>query len=230
MWTEYWLGRLYFTEAELGSLTEWETGLKYCGFAMFGAYYTAIVLVAGLSCVLSRRRISGFKWACIACAMCAVHGAFFYTILTPHNFTLGFTNQMHWIAALLPLGVAFLLWWKLRSAANSTCARYCQDGSFPPVAPLAAAGRFAQNKFAESDHCHHQPPARGTRGFPYLPDRIWIITTTIADPAQKRPPATLSPAKTRRNNWQTSRVEGAITTDTLNLNEKHPVLSYNTSN
>jgi hypothetical protein len=115
---EYWLGRLYFTETELGSLTEWETGLKYCGFAMFGAYYGTIVLVAGLACVLSRRRISGFKWACIACVICAVHGAFFYTWLTPHNFAIGFTNQMHWIAAFLPLGVAFLLWLKLQNAAN----------------------------------------------------------------------------------------------------------------
>ena len=115
---EYWLGRLYFTETELGSLTEWETGLKYCGFAMFGAYYGTIILVAGFSCVLSRRRISGFKWACVACGMCAVHGAFFYTILSPHNFAIGFTNQIHWIAAFLPLGVAFLVWLKLQSAAN----------------------------------------------------------------------------------------------------------------
>lgn len=118
MMLEYAFGRLWLTSEEIGGLGDWDTGLKYCYFGLLGTHYAVEIPTAMLFCSLARRTVAGFRWAFIACAMLALHGALFFISLVSHNITVGYTTQMHWFGALLPLLIAALVWLKSRGDIN----------------------------------------------------------------------------------------------------------------
>jgi hypothetical protein len=123
LYAEFGLGRIFYTEKQLGAFSEAETSLKYCQLTVQWTYYVAVFSAAIGFSIFARRVVTGFTWTCVACFMCALHAALFFVKLAPHNITFGFTSDLHWLAALLPLGVAALLWLKLRRDA----------GRFPPL-------------------------------------------------------------------------------------------------
>jgi hypothetical protein len=145
MTLEYGFGRLWLTSDEIGGVGDWETGLKYCYFGLLGTHYAVEIPTALLFCSLARRTVAGFRWAFIACAMLALHGALFFISLVSHNITVGYTTQMHWFGALLPLFIAALVWLKARGDINRLPALPVRDKSSrskPVALPRNLRSRF----------------------------------------------------------------------------------------
>ena len=92
----------------------------------YGCDYAALGLVALLICWLARRSGVNLFWMTMACLVGATYALFTFTYVQRHNYSIGYSNALHWTRAAVPVCVAFAAclyhWWSIRVARRQTIA------------------------------------------------------------------------------------------------------------
>lgn len=120
LWLEIGVG-FGWNKQKLHLVNENFPTFRFWAHVAYNTDYAALALAAFIFCWLARRWAVSFTWMTIACLIGSVYAAGTFTNVARHVYTVGYSNHIEWMRALMPVlvvGMWHLNHWRLLWAAR----------------------------------------------------------------------------------------------------------------